>query len=37
MSGGVQIFKEWKNTLDQEPAKPTETKKVIEKIEYKGP
>lgn len=36
MSGATQIFTEWKNCLEQEPAKIPETKKVIEKVEYKG-
>lgn len=31
-----QIFQHWKNCLEQDPVKIPETKKVIEKIEYKG-
>lgn len=30
------IFPVWENNLDKEPAKPVETKKVLEKIEFKG-
>ena len=29
------VFPTWENNLDKEPIKPTETKRVIEKIEYK--
>ena len=36
MSGATQIFPQWKNCLEQEPAKIPEHKKTIEKIEFKG-
>ncbi len=34
---GSSIFIKWENHLEQEPVKPQEHKKVIEKFEYKGP
>ena len=33
----LPIFTKWENHLEQEPVKPQEHKKVIEKFEYKGP
>lgn len=34
-TGKLQVFPAWTNNLEKEPVKPTEIKKVIEKIEYK--